>query len=200
MFESTPVSFYDLKFPELTVLDLIEKLCLKPSEYRRLYSEHDAGDEDVRARPHILFVCGWRDESGRWCRRDPHHWGKHDWEPRPLRSPARILRHLKDVEDLCRDAIESRAAPEQVTDCLRQANDVRDTLELDVTEESHWPACMPDSESIFDQSLSARTTDAQGVSWRWDPIDTWQSLRALLRQLRERYSNVKIVRSTSVHP
>jgi hypothetical protein len=63
--------------PPPTIVELLGRFLLTPSEYRRVFDGHDPGDEDRNARK-PLIVCSLR--SGRLCWLDPNHFGPHSWE------------------------------------------------------------------------------------------------------------------------
>lgn len=66
--------------PPPTELELLRRFSLTPSEYRRIFTEHDAGDEDPSARRYARFVCSIQPD--RIYRLDPNHFGWHEWERR----------------------------------------------------------------------------------------------------------------------
>jgi len=70
------VALTDLKFPEPTLLELVEQLCVTPSGFRRVYENRDDGDEEPRR--YVLFVCGGPRFGGKYCLQDPHYWGPCD--------------------------------------------------------------------------------------------------------------------------
>lgn len=91
-----PVAMADLDWkyaiklpPPPTILELISKFGLTRSEHRRVFADHDPGDEDSRARDRVRWVCGRRLRVlGSWtdpaCELDPNHYGPHDWETPPV--------------------------------------------------------------------------------------------------------------------
>lgn len=69
------VSVIDLLIKKPSIIELIGRCALTRNEYRKVYADHDDGDEDVRR--YGRWVCGL---GKRPCAQDPNHWGPHDWQ------------------------------------------------------------------------------------------------------------------------
>lgn len=63
--------------PLVDVIASAHYLCTK-RDYRRIYEDHDPGDEQPRMRAN--FVCSV--DSRKPCAQDPNHFGFHDWQQR----------------------------------------------------------------------------------------------------------------------
>lgn len=83
-----------------------------------------------------------------------------------MSAPLKVLRELRELQSIVDDAIEVRRHPDVIADLRRHVDLVRDQLELDVAENSHWPNALA-LEVIHDRSLGARTTTVEEIEWGW---------------------------------
>lgn len=60
------------------IVELAGCMFLHDRDRRRLFADHDAGDEDASARRYARFVCALA--KGFECSLDPHHIGPHEWQ------------------------------------------------------------------------------------------------------------------------
>lgn len=68
-------------FAPKPIVALARAIFLRDSDRRRLFADHDPGDEDGRARNYGRMVCGRDRRAGdRRCDLEPMHLGPHDWE------------------------------------------------------------------------------------------------------------------------